>query len=231
MESVSGSALLVLLFQMNMTLSLNLKPLLWITPFFTRHSSAPQLITKIHLQRELELSLRGLEPPVYQFVHTGMNPAVVLPQIKPLAFAALGIVGSSMCAGIKEGRTSKGMGCSSKLCGAKGCEVRGSLCCLLEVLWWLILSRFSAGSVLPPAMPTPEHLTVCVLMICASSLETAIHVEPQDIHLLLSFCALKGYYFESHFLQQPLQRVTLSSSANRAERCTWFNIKQGYVFN
>lgn len=72
----------MLIFQMNMTLSLNLKPLLWITPFFTRHSSAPQLITKIHLQRELELSLQGLEPPVYHFVHPGMNPAPVLPKIK-----------------------------------------------------------------------------------------------------------------------------------------------------
>lgn len=89
----------MLIFQMNMTLSLNLKPLLWISPFFTRHSSAPQLITKIHLQREPEPSLRGLEPPVYQFVHTGMNPAVILPQNKPVPFAALGTGGSSTCEG------------------------------------------------------------------------------------------------------------------------------------
>lgn len=58
-ESVSASALLTLMFQMNMTLSLNLKPVLWKTAFFTRHSSVPQLITKMRLQRELRLACGG----------------------------------------------------------------------------------------------------------------------------------------------------------------------------
>lgn len=163
----------MLTFQMNMTLSLNLKPLLWITQFFTRHSSAPQLITKI--QRERELSLQEMKPPVYQFVHTEGSPAVVLPQNKTLAFAALGIVGSSMCEGIMEGRISKG----------KGCEVRGSLCLPLEVLCWFSLSRFWARPALFLLCPLLSIWQSDVMM-CVSSLETAIHVEPQDICLLLS---------------------------------------------
>lgn len=87
--------------QMNMTLSLNLKPLLWISTFLTWHNSVPQLIAKIHLQRELKFSLWGLKLPVYQFVLTGMNPAVVLPKNK--TFAAQGVVGSSACKGAREG--------------------------------------------------------------------------------------------------------------------------------
>lgn len=167
----------MLIFQMNMTLSLNLKPLLWITPFFTRHSSAPQLITKIHLQREPEPSLRGLEPPVYQFVHTGMNPAVILPQNKPVPFAALGTEGSSTCEGMKEGRTSKGKG------------VRWGVPCAFLGKFW------ADGDCVGPELGLLSLLPCPLLSIWASdsvvgwsvsSLETAIHVQPQDIRLLLS---------------------------------------------
>lgn len=212
-----------------MTLSLNLKPLLWITPFFY----TPQQRSTVY-NKNTSAAGTGAEPAgtgaaCLSLCASRDEPSTGPAQNKTLPFAALGVVGSSTCHGIKEGRTSKGKGCSSKLCVSERCEVRGSLSLPLQVLcWW---SLFWAGTVLPAAMPTAEHLTVCAVMICVSSLETAIHGEPQDIHLLLSFCARKGYYFESHSLQQPLQRVTLSSSANRAELCTRFNIKQGYVFN
>lgn len=78
------------------------------------HNSPPQLITKIHLQSELKFSLRGLNLPVYRFVCTGTNPAVVLPKNKTKAFAAQGIVGSSVCEGTLGG-SFEGKGCGSKL--------------------------------------------------------------------------------------------------------------------
>lgn len=216
----------MLIFQMNMTLSLNLKPLLWITPiFYTPQQRATAYNWKIHLQRGLELSLWGLELPVYHFVHTGMNPAVVLPQNQTLAFAALGIVGSSTCTGIKGGQDFQREELQLQTLWFEGVWGEGFPVPSFEsfvVTEPVQVQSWDCFSLLPWPLLSIQQ---CGVMICVSSLETAIHVEPQDIHLLLFFCALKGYYFENHSLQQPLQRVTLSSSENRAELCTWFSIK------
>lgn len=147
-----------------------------------------------------------------------------------------------MQGGLGRGRTSKGKGCSSKfsITGAqlctqavqKVCDVRGS-----PVLpsW----SLMAIESVLVSSWDySPSwHPHSCALdSLWSDHLYELLrdnHTRWARGHIsfALSFCALKGYYFESHTIQQPFQRVTLSSSANRRELCMQFNIKQGYVFN
>lgn len=201
----------------------------------------PQLITKTHLQRELQFSLWRLNLPAYQFVRTGMNPAVVLPKNKTKAFATQGLMGSSVCwrdyggGGLPRGCGSKLSITGTPLCTQvvqRVCDVR---CSLVLPSWSLmaietvLVSNWDYSPSWHPHSCTfdslwPDHLYELLGV-------SHTHWTRGHISFVLSFHALKGYSFESHTVQEPPWRVTFSSSANRRNLCMQFKTKQDCVFN